>query len=140
VTAAIVERLPNWRPRLDEYLDGIEGRPFEWLSLNCGFFAADCVIAETGLDFAPEFRGKFTTEKGAALALRRAGFVSVVDVAAARLPEIPPDTARYGDVAAVLVDGRPALVLVNRASLICMSAAGKAALPSDRAYRAFRVG
>jgi hypothetical protein len=135
-----VARLPDWRRRLDDYLNSIEGRPFEWLSLNCGFFAADCVIAETGVDFAQEFRGKFKTEKGAALALRRAGFASVVDVAAARLPEIAPHAATYGDIAAVLVDERPALVLVNRASLICMSATSKAALPSGRAYRAFRVG
>jgi hypothetical protein len=132
--------MKDWRKRLDDYLDGIDGKPFEWLSLNCGFFAADCVLAQTGVDFASEFRGRFTTEKGAARALWQAGFTTVVDVVASRLPEIPISETRHGDIAVVLVDEMPALALVNTASLICMSASGKASLPRRRAIRTFRVG
>jgi len=134
-------RLKDWRARLDAYLDGCNGRPFEWGGLDCALFAAGAVQAMTGEDFAASFRGNYADAAGAEAAIQAAGFGSVAEIAAAHLSEIPVAEAAMGDLAAVDMPGHgPCLAVVGGPHIICMTLRGKGALPLTRANRAFRVG
>jgi len=81
-------------------IDAVEwhsGRPFEWGVSDCGILFADAVVASGGADPLEGIRG-YTPRRGAAAALRAAGFSSVADLVSARLREIAPAEARPGDV------------------------------------------
>ena len=135
------ERAKDWRARLDAYLDGCNGRPFQWGGLDCALFAAGAVAVMTGEDFAASFRGKYADEAGAKAAIRAAGFGSVADIAAAHLAEIAVAEAGMGDLASVDMPGHgPCLAVVGGPHIICMTLRGKGALPLMKANRAFRVG
>lgn len=137
-----MKRLPDWRQRLDAYLDWIEGQTFDWRILSCGLFAAGCVQAVTGIDFAAEFEGKVTDAESAAVALEAAGFANVADLAAARLTECHVSELRMGDIASVDLSTGPTLYLVNAPplSLKGIGRRGYVTLPFDKAVRGFRVG
>ena len=68
-----IVRFPDWEDRLRTYLDRVEEEPFKWGSHDCALFAAACVNAQTGVDPAEAFRGKYDDAKGAAAALREYG-------------------------------------------------------------------
>lgn len=54
-------RVPDWPQKLDEAIAAARTRPFAYGGLNgaqdCALFAADCVQAMTGIDYAAELRG-----------------------------------------------------------------------------------
>ena len=66
-------RNKNWPEKLVTYLQENLDTPFKWGTFDCCLFAANAVHAMTGKDFAEPFRGKYTTEKGAAKALIKYG-------------------------------------------------------------------
>lgn len=68
-----MERFSDWEERLRVYLDRIEEEPFAWGKHDCALFVADCIKSQTGIDPAEQFRGKYDTARGAALALREYG-------------------------------------------------------------------
>ena len=135
-------RLPDWRKRLDDYLDGLEGKAFDWATMSCGLFAADAVRAMTGIDFSPEFRGQVQDDESAAAALKAAGYDTIAELAAAKLEECPLSALRLGDIASVVLSSGPTLYLVNSPplSLLGMGRRGKVTLPISKASRGFRVG
>ncbi len=45
-------------------------QPYRWGSNDCCLFAADAVEALTGVDVAAEFRGRYTTKRGAFAMIR----------------------------------------------------------------------
>jgi len=61
------------RPPLKTYLDRVAEDPFEWGTHDCALFAAACVAAMTGMDFAETYRGKYNSARGAATALGELG-------------------------------------------------------------------
>lgn len=52
-------RLLDWRQRLDRYLEGAAHLPTCAGRHDCAIFAAGAVEAQTGVDFAREFRGRY---------------------------------------------------------------------------------
>jgi cell wall-associated NlpC family hydrolase len=66
-----------------EFLVQRRNVPFAWGSNDCATFAADAIKAITGTDIADDFRGKYTTERGAFKSVKAvAGGSTVVDAAA----------------------------------------------------------
>jgi hypothetical protein len=135
----MITRLPNWRVRLDDYLDSIDGAPFEWGVLDCSLFASGCIEAMTGVDLAAETRGTYNDARSAARVAISLGFRDHVEFMAANVPEIHPAEAGLGDIAAVRTEDGFALALFNKQNLICMTRAGRGVLPRSDAYRAFRI-
>lgn len=135
-------RLPDWRQRLDDYLDSIDGKPFEWGELDCALYAAGAVQAMTGVDLAKSFRGQYSDAAGAKAAIAAAGFPDYASLVAAYLPEATADTpVGIGDIAVVDMPGfGPCLALVGGAHLTAMTVRGKGSLPRIRATRFFKVG
>jgi hypothetical protein len=137
----MIARLKDWRAQLDAYLDGCDGKPFQWGAIDCALFAAGAVAAMTGADFAEPFHGKYVDEDGAKAAIEAAGFKTVADIAAYHFPEIAVGEAGVGDLASVEMPGYgPCLAIVGGPHIICMTLRGKGALPLTKANRAFRVG
>jgi hypothetical protein len=135
-------RRRDWRSRLDAYLDSIEGKPFAWGQLDCALFAADTVLAMTGVDLAESFRGRYSDQEGAAAAIKAAGADDYEAYVATVLPPPSDDNPiGIGDIAAVDMPGfGPCLALVGGAHLTAMTLRGKGSLPFSRATRFFKVG
>ncbi|HEY1844473.1 MAG TPA: hypothetical protein VGH05_06385, partial [Buttiauxella sp.] len=64
-------RYPDWQRQLVNTLQAAKQRPFLWGEHDCALFAADCVKAMCGEDFASAYRGTYSTEIGAKKALLR---------------------------------------------------------------------
>jgi hypothetical protein len=56
----------HWREEhFHTFLVESVGKPFEWGTQDCCLYAADAILAYTGVDIAEEFRNKYTTQIGA---------------------------------------------------------------------------
>lgn len=74
-----MSRLPDWEPRLLEWLAACEDRPFAWGQHDCCTFTGGAIAAQTGVDFYDQFGfpGAYSTERGAQRALKRRGFADL---------------------------------------------------------------
>jgi hypothetical protein len=108
-----------------------KNKPFVWGENDCCLFAANAVLALTGNDLAAEFRGKYSTELGAARALKKHGYSSIEMLLNAKLGEsIAPLSAKNGDVALVENHlGQLAAGIVFRSGIYCVSPSGLRQLP-----------
>lgn len=66
-------RRSTWEADLSAYIASVRDAEFQWGVLDCGLFFAGAVLAMTGDDPGEPFRGKYTTDLGAAKALKRFG-------------------------------------------------------------------
>lgn len=66
-------RRSTWEADLSAYIASVRDDRFEWGRLDCGLFFAGAVLAMTGCDPGEPFRGKYSTDMGAAKALKRFG-------------------------------------------------------------------
>lgn len=107
----MIERLPDWEQRLHDYVAGLEGSAFSWGRLDCALFAAGAVVAQTGVDFATPFRGRYQTARGSVRALRRFGAGTLEATIDAALPRTPVGYVRRGD-----------LVMANGIAGVCTGA------------------
>lgn len=133
-------RLPQWRARFSSYLIACASTPFEDGVHDCALFLASGVEAQTGVDFAAPFRGKYSTAKGAVRALKRYGAGDLASTIAAALPEIDPGDASHGD--AVIFDQPNGLTcgFVLPSNIVSLSPNGLRYPSKDVVERAFKVG
>lgn len=66
-------RRSTWEADLSAYIASVRGQSFAWGELDCAMFAAGAVIAMTGVDPIEVYRGKYSSEMGAAKALKKYG-------------------------------------------------------------------
>ena len=134
-------RLPDWQSRLSVWIKTINGRPIKPGQHDCCLFGAGAIEAQTGVDIAAPWRGRYTTMAGGQRVLRKAGYDDHIALAAATLPEIHASQAREGDIAVVETPEGPALGVVQGAAIYVLGADGRlgfAALIPDT--RIFKVG
>lgn len=94
---AVLTRLPDWPQRLDAAIEAARSRCFAYGEFDCYLFAADTVLAITGVDLAASFRGQYDSPVSAARIL--AGYGSMEAIATSLLGEpVHPARARRGDV------------------------------------------
>jgi len=93
-----MHRLPDWEARLAAYLEPLRLRPFAWGSHDCCLFTAGAVLAMTGVDPMPEFRGRYSTAIGAERALRRYGAGSLDATLDTKFAGVAPALAHRGDI------------------------------------------
>ena len=136
----IAARLPDWRPRLSAYLAAAGARTFRPGLHDCALFAAGAVQAMTGSDAAAAWRGTYSSLEEGQRALQLAGFSDHVALVAAYLHEVNPAHASVGDLAALPgADGRPALGIVQGASVYVLQPSGMSLVNRLQMKRAFRV-
>ena len=108
-------RLPDWPERLAALVEARRNTPFAWGSHDCGLFAADAVLACTGVDPAAALRGTYADEAGATAAL---GPVEGLDGVVRRMEDArgtalcPPALAQRGDTALVQIGNTLAMGVV----------------------------
>lgn len=95
---------PDWQKRLTDMIRAAEKRPFLWGQHDCCLFAADCVQAMCGEDFASSLRGTYDSANGAKRVLLTNGG-TLEKVLACYLDEVPVKLAQRGDIAVVLSAG-----------------------------------
>jgi hypothetical protein len=89
-------RYLDWPQRLAETVEAARTRTFEFGSFDCALFAADCVLAITGTDYAAPFRG-YESKTAAYRIITEHG--SLTGLLTSLLGEpIEPAFARRGDV------------------------------------------
>jgi hypothetical protein len=142
MSGAQVERLPDWRVRLAEYLARTARASFRPGQHDCALFAAGAVHAMTGRDLAAEWRGTYRTLEAGQAALRRQGYEDHLALAASLFPEVAPSFAQAGDLGVVPSDvpGEVgALGVVQGAGVYVLRPSGLAVVRRLHLERAFRV-
>lgn len=93
-------RKPHWEIALYEQIKAASGRPFSYGTHDCATFAFDVRRAITGEDAAADWRGRYSTELGAARVMRRLGFESIEALATGYLgtPLLNVKLAKRGDI------------------------------------------
>lgn len=139
-----MRRFEDWPQRLESYLFVCKKRDFEWGSFDCALFVAGAVQAMTGIDFSDKYRGRYKTERGALMAMRRQGFNDVVGVATYCFgaPSASVLKAQRGDVVAFDTDDGTALGVVDlsgSAFLAVMCHGGLARRPLSQAVLTWRI-
>lgn len=111
--------------------------PFAWGSHDCCLWAADAVLAQTGIDPAANERGTYFDVDGAARLLRELGGLSEVGRRAG--PEIPPLMAQFGDIGLMQIDGRQMLGVCAGQVWLAPGIERMSAAPLESAVQAWRV-
>lgn len=92
-----LERFPDWSQRVGAFMRDRAAVPFAWGANDCAIFAADAILAETGVDMAAGFRGRYRSKRGANLVLRAHGWAGLEAMADSFLPR-RLERPRRGDV------------------------------------------
>jgi hypothetical protein len=122
--------------------------PFVWGSTDCALFAADGILAQTGIDIAAEFRGRYHDQSGAFAAIKEiTGGTTVADAAAWCAAKFGmeewtyPLMARRGDLVTLDDGGNEVagLVHLNGRDIAVVGDKGLHRLPIASVKRAWRV-
>ncbi len=136
-------RREDWAERLAEVVEARRDTPFEWGAHDCALFAADCVLAMTGTDYAQSLRGTYRDARGAMRVLDGKSLDALLD---GIFPRIDPGYMQRGDVCAVprspnmqAHDLELALGVCLGAQVVLPGDAGLHFIPSRSALHAWRV-
>ena len=133
-------RNKDWPEKLVTYLQENLDTPFKWGTFDCCLFAANAVHAMTGKDFAEPFRGKYTTEKGAAKALIKYGNGDIKSTLNAIFGPLKPRlNAGRDDLVLVETDTGDALGVVASGKIWVATLNGLATMPLNRALGCWSV-
>lgn len=131
-------RRKDWVSRLLAVVDDAQGRPFEWGQHDCCLFAARCIDAVTGSDWAVDLELWYWDESTALAYIKAEG--SIRASVSRRFGEpVAPLLARRGDL--VLVDspiGEAVTVCVGP-SLVGAAPSGLTVLPLSAGLCAWRI-
>lgn len=145
-----LKRLPAWDTQLlHRFLQERATTPFSWGVNDCSMFAADAVKAQTGIDIAEDFRGKYT-DKAKALSLIKqiTGGSTVADAASYcatkhGLTELQhPLMAQRGDLVTFSnADGEivAGIVHLNGRDLVSVGESGPVRVSIRKVNRAWRL-
>lgn len=130
-------KAPDWRLRLQTLIDQRMLMPFAWGLHDCCLWAADAVLAQTGVDPAAAERGTYADAAGAARLVRDLGGLEAIAGRAG--PAIPPLMATLGDIGLVTLEDREALAVCAGQVWLAPGSSAMAAIPLQKANRAWRV-
>lgn len=132
-------RLPDWRLRLDALVHERTSVPFVWGVQDCALWAADCVLAITGIDLAADLRGHRSARQALRTIRKHGGLFSIATRALG--PAAGVHNASEGDVLLVGMGKRVALgVMLPGPMVVGPGATGLCAAPLSDALCAWRVG
>jgi hypothetical protein len=95
-----MKRKDNWEAELSEYINSKRGtKAFAYGKNDCASFASGAVIAITGEDPIPEFRGQYKTARESLRALKEHGAGNLEKTIDGKFAEIEVGQAGRGDLA-----------------------------------------
>lgn len=127
----------DWRDRFEALVRERTRAPFEWGKHDCCLFAADAVLAATGIDPALDMRGTYSDAQGGMEALQRIGGFEAAGARAG--VECHPQCVQVGDVGLVNDGHRDLLAVCAGEVWLAPSETGLGALPLSAARKAWRV-
>lgn len=138
-----MQRHPQWRARLAAALDDLSTQPFVWGSRDCltGLFQG-ALGAVTNTDATLAWRGRYRSARGAVRVMRADGHADLASLVSSLLPEIDPDAAQLGDIAAIPSGDSfgYGLGIVTGETITAFGPDGPAHFPRAAMTRAFKVG
>jgi hypothetical protein len=132
-----MKRKDDWDIELSRSIRKHGSMAMQWGVSDCLTFPRDCVFAMTGKKLFPKSR--YTTEFGAAKAMKSLGFDNIGDLVASVLPECPKLLAGRGDVVVVSIDATLHGGIVTASGVAVKSQVGMIYLPFSAIVRAFKV-
>ncbi len=138
-----MNRLPQWRARLEMAIDDIKSKPFSWENNECGTgLVGNIVLAITGEDAAAPYRGAYNDAASALRTMKDAGFDNLADLVGSILPEILISEAKIGDIAAIKMKSPfgYALGVVNGERVFVLMEEGIGTVDLLECERAYKVG
>lgn len=90
-------RLENWPTKLSNAIEQAKDKPFKWGVFDCVTWAADAVLAITGIDYFDQYRGTYKTKKEA-LAIIKTEFETIENPLNELFTPIKTTMAGRGDV------------------------------------------
>jgi hypothetical protein len=142
-----LQRKLHWASRAyHNFLLSRANIPFQWGRNDCALFAADGILAMTGLDIAADFRGKYYDEASALEVIRSiTGGSTVADATAwcaakYRLPELTyPLMAQRGDLCVFEDSGRlvTGLIHLSGRHIVAVGESGLRRIPITEIVRAW---
>lgn len=140
VMTAPLLRLPDWRMRLIAWIGSVNNRPIKPGHHDCCLFGAGAIAAQTGVDLAAGWRGRYTTYAGGRRILRKAGYADHIELIAAHLEEANVVDALEGDIAIVPTEDGDAVGLVQGVAVYVLTPSGRLGLvPMQPVQRLFKV-
>ncbi len=129
----------NWRLYFDAFVASRISTPFIWGVNDCALFAADCVLATTGQDFAKgDLRGHRTARQALRTLRARGGLYGLATGALG--PAVSVGLADEGDVMLVKVGKREALGICSPLGVVLgPSPSGLGSLPMSAAIVCWKV-
>jgi hypothetical protein len=136
-----IVRDENWPKILDALLLEYREKPFEWGSNDCCLFAANVVLAYTGIDMGVRWRGKYDSKDSLEELLQGMTVEEIMEQVAEdyNLPEIKPLQASRGDVVILESELGPALGIVTGAQSACTGHDGIAFRNNRHIKRAWKI-
>jgi hypothetical protein len=134
-----MNRFHDWPTRLIAVVESRRDVPFRWGTHDCCTFAADCILAMTGIDLAEGVRGSYASANQARRLLGPGGLESLPTRVLGD-PLANPALAGRGDIVLLPVtERRPVLAVVIDTRAAAPGPQGLAFLPARAAARAWRV-
>ncbi len=134
-------RFVDWEQRLNNVVNEYMLKPFEWGVSDCCMFAADCVAAMTGIDYAKGIRNTYTNIEEARQRINEVYSVTGVDDIpnAVGLQEIGCTKAMRGDIVAYETKYGPALGVCYGRYALFKSDIGLQSVAMNRVQKSWRV-
>lgn len=144
-----LKRVDKWETALHDFFESRLKTPFAWGTNDCATFVCDGIQAITGTDIAVDFRGKYTTQLGAAKVTKQVtGKKTTEDIAeyvTAKFGMVERPSVKFaqrGD--AVLFDGSEGtalgLVYLDGRHAIFVGEGGLKRIDVLKCRRAWKVG
>lgn len=135
-----MQRLENWRSELFNYVAEHKDQEFKYGKFDCCLFGAGAISAQTGVDIAEKYRGKYRSLKGGFKLLRKDGYKSYSDFISKHLNEIESAAfAQVGDIGIVVTDDGEAICIIMGAFAIGVSENGLVQFQLNHINRVFRI-
>ena len=131
-------RNAHWPLKLDAAIEAARKKPFAWGEHDCCLWAANVVRDLVGVDFAAEYRGRYSDPRGALEQLAAHGGMETIATGALGDP-IPAKMAQRGDVVLVTSEGRPALAICAGATAAAPGQDALVFVPMAQWVKAWRV-
>lgn len=131
-------RILNWQTAFGKLCAEVKDTPFTWGKFDCCLWAADAVLAITGVDIAEDVRGAYSNANEAYRLVERLGGLEAIATARLGKP-VSPKFATVGDIVFLIYEGRYHLAVCNGTTALAPSAGGLAALCMSKAQKAWKV-
>lgn len=136
----LMTRYEDWPRRLREIVTARSTACFIWGQHDCALFAADAVQAQTGIDLAASYRGRYRSASGSIRALKRYG-AGTLEASVTECLGDPVDSrqASRGDVVLFESCYGPTLSICMGAVSVAPGPDGLVSVPMDKWVMAWRV-